>query len=482
MYRNSQVQKQKQTLKILPQQIQFLNLLQLNSAELDQYINKELEENPYLEYDPNSTNTEPAEPKIEREDFESDVDFEDPMNWGSSYEDDTPSYNLKIENGFAEDRRLIASEADSWRKVLKNQMKLDEEISSEKLHLVEFIIDSLQEDGMLNQSIETLTDNISISQGQFIDQEEMEVALEIVQDADPAGIGARDLKECLLLQIDRLLISKNSIETIENARQIVEQHLEDLAGRSFNKIKENLNIDTEEIREAMALITSLNPHPISVDTDSLFSGNSVITPDYQIEIEGEEIIVSVTNSKVGSVRLGKEAIELSQKKLDKKAANFLKMKMEDARWLEVALRQRDSTMLDTMKIIASLQRSFFLTGDKNQLNPMILKDIADKLDLDVSTISRVTSRKYVQTPYGIFQVKDLFVQSFTNKEGASVTTNEIQNVLAEIIAEEDKSKPLNDSQIQAILKEKGFPIARRTVAKYRENLGIPVSLKRRALI
>ena len=158
------------------------------------------------------------------------------------------------------------------------------------------------------------------------------------------------------------------------------------------------------------------------------------------------------------------------------------MKMEDARWLEAALRRRDSTMLDTMKIIATLQRDFFLTGDMNRRKPMILKDIADKLDLDVSTISRVTSRKHVQTPYGIFPVKDLFVQTFVNTKGAAVTTNEIQNVLAEIIRDEDKSKPLNDTQLQQILKEKGFPIARRTVAKYRENLGIPVSLKRRELI
>jgi RNA polymerase sigma-54 factor len=282
--------------------------------------------------------------------------------------------------------------------------------------------------------------------------------------------------------LDRLKISENSSDTVELARRIIEDHLEHLGSRDYDKIKKNLNARTPEIKEAIELITSLNPHPISVGTEDVFSRNSVIIPDYQIEIEGEEIIVSLPNSKVGSVRLGSEAVELSKKKLDKKSAHFLKMKMEDARWLEDALRQRDNTMMNTMKIIVTLQRAFFLTGDRNQLNPMILKDVADRLDLDVSTISRVTSRKYVQTPYGIFHVKDLFVQSFTNNAGDLVTTNEIQEVLAEIVEKEDKSKPLNDSEIQSILKEKGFPIARRTVAKYRENLGIPVSLKRRVLI
>lgn len=484
MFRNSQIQKQKQTLKILPQQIQFLNMLQLNAIELDQYINKELEENPYLEYDSNATSTEPIEPSpAKEEDYSSEVvDYDDPDNWGSSYEDDVPSYNLKIENGFPEERRLIVSEADSWQKILKNQIKLDQSIPSALLESVEFIIDSLRDDGTLNISIETLTDNISISQGVFVDQSKMEEALEIVQDLDPPGIGARDLRECLLLQLDRLKISKHSIDNVELARQIIESHLENLGNRSFDNIKEDLDVDAEQIRAAIELITSLNPHPISVASGDVFTRNSVIVPDYQIEIEGEEILISIPNSKVGMVRLGQEAVELSKKKMDKKAANFLKMKMEDAKWLETALRQRDSTMIDTMKIIANLQRDFFLTGDRNCLKPMILKDISEKLDLDVSTISRVTSRKYMQTPYGIFHVKDLFVQSFTNTEGASVTTNEIQNVLAEIIASEDKSKPLNDSQLKELLKEKGFPIARRTVAKYRENLGIPVAMKRRELM
>lgn len=484
MFRNSQIQKQKQTLKILPQQIQFLNMLQLSAIELDQYINKELEENPYLEYDSNATSTEPIEPSPTKEDDYSSemVDYDDPDNWGSSYEDDVPSYNLKIENGFPEERRLIASEADSWQKVLKGQIKLDQSIPSALLESVEFIIDSLRDDGTLNVSIETLTDNISISKGVFVEQSEMEEALEIVQDLDPPGIGARDLKECLLLQLDRLKISQHSIDNIELARQIIESHLENLGNRSFDKIKKDLDVDAEQIRAAIELITSLNPHPISVASGDVFSRNSVIVPDYQIEIEGEEILISIPNSKVGTVRLGQEAIELSKKKMDKKAANFLRMKMEDAKWLETALRQRDSTMIDTMKIIANLQRDFFLTGDRSRLKPMILKDISEKLDLDVSTISRVTSRKYMQTPYGIFHVKDLFVQSFTNEEGASVTTNEIQNVLSEIIASEDKSKPLNDSQLKELLKEKGFPIARRTVAKYRENLGIPVALKRRELM
>ena len=241
-------------------------------------------------------------------------------------------------------------------------------------------------------------------------------------------------------------------------------------------------MDTESIRNAIELITSLNPHPVSVQPEAVLSDNSTIIPDYLIEIEDNDIIASLLNSRAGLIRLGEEAEILSKQKLDKKASNFLKMKMEDARWLEEALRQRDNTMLNTIRIILNLQREFFLTGDKNRLKPMILKDIADPLEMDVSTISRVTSRKYAQTPYGIINLKDLFGTTFTTNDGKEMTTNEVQNVLAEIIEKEDKATPFNDSQLQDLLKEKGYNIARRTVAKYRENLNIPVANQRRTLI
>ncbi len=482
MQRNAQIQKQSQKLKILPQQIQFLNLLQLNAVEMENYINKELEENPYLEQ------AAPAESEnvasdLENRTEESEIDYDNQDNWGN-LDDDIPDYNTRTENGYQNEtpRELRAVSTDSWRKATKRQIRLEEDIEPEKLLLVEYIIDSLEENGMLQQSLQDLTDNYSFGIGRMLPIEEMEEALTFIQDLDPPGIGARDLRECLLIQIDRLRIANHDLETVEVARGIIDNHLENLASRNFDRIKLALDVDTEEIRAAIELITSLNPHPITISPEETLEDNSRIIPDYQIEVDGSEIIISLVNSRAGSVRLGSEADELSKRKLDKKASNFLKMKIEDARWLEEALRQRDNTMLNTMKIIASIQREFFYTGDKNDLKPMVLKDVADKLDMDVSTISRVTSRKYAQTPYGVMHVKDFFVQTITTNDGEVTTTKEIMNVLAEIIENEDKSTPYNDSQLMKQLAEKGHKIARRTVAKYRENLGIPVANRRRELI
>lgn len=478
--RNSQIQKQSQTLKILPQQIQFLNMLQLNAIELDQYINKELEENPYLEYQPNSTN-ESETPQIDTAEFDG-ADIENPLNWG--LEDDVPDYNYRTEQGYGDNsfRELIAVEQESWRQQLIDFVQLDDSIPVEELKYVVFIIESLADDGKLNQSIESLTDNISIAQNQFIPVETMASALELVQDLDPPGIGARDLKECLILQLDRLIVSHYSVDSLDLARKIIENHLDHLGNHNYEKIKKSLSVETEELKEAIDVITSLNPHPISTAVVDVFDSNSVIIPDYQIEIEGESILVSIPNSRVGAVRVDDDAAQLAKQNLDKKATNFIKTKMEDARWLQEALKQRDTTMMDTMKLIVVHQREFFLSGNKAALKPLVLKDIADKLDLDVSTISRVTSRKYMETPYGIIPVKEMFIQTFVNNEGAAVTTNEVQIVLKQIIDSEDKTKPFNDSQLQKALKEKGFPIARRTVAKYRENMKIPVADKRRELV
>lgn len=482
MQRNSQIQKQSQKLKILPQQIQFLNLLQLNAVEMENYIDKELEENPYLEHAPQAE-AETVESDLETRIEETEVDYDNAELW-PGLEDDTPDYNLRTENGYDKEtpRELRAVSTDSWRKAIKRQVRLEEEIEPSLLLLVEYIIDSLEEDGMLKQSLEDLTDNYSFGIGRMLPREEMEEALAFVQDLEPSGIGARNLKECLLIQIDRLRISADVLESVELARAIVQDHLENLAARNFDKLKTALDTDTEEIRKAIELITSLNPHPVSVSPEETLEDNSRIIPDYQIEIDGPEIIIGLVNSRAGSVRLGPEADALAKKKLNKKASNFLKMKIEDARWLEEALKQRDSTMINTMKVIVSIQREFFYTGDMDDLKPMVLKDVADRLDMDVSTISRVTSRKYAQTPYGVMHVKDFFLQTITTNDGEVTTTKEIMNSLAEIIENEDKSAPYNDSQLMELLAEKGHKIARRTVAKYRENLGIPVANRRRELI
>lgn len=482
MQGQGQYQKQSQQLKILPQQIQFLNLLQLNKLELEQHIQRALEENPFLEYQ--ATNEVSLE-ESEKENSEGrEVDYDDPNNWGG-IDDDIADYRLKSEAGFdhSEVRQFQISDGETWRENLKSQVRLYPDLSDEKLTQIEFLIDSFEEDGRLDRSPEILADDLSFSEGLMVDEKDMLDALRIIQEMDPPGIGARSVQECLLLQLNRMRGSDaEEAQAILIAQEIVEKHLKDLAAHDYDDLMDSLSASKEEVRAAMDVITSLNPHPITKRDNVVFEETVAIFPDYQIELDGDEIIVSLPNGRTDAVRIGKDAVLLAKKTTDKKANQFLKQKMEDARWLIEALKQRDNTMMETMRIIATLQKEYFLSGDIKKLNPMILKDVADYIGMDVSTISRSTSGKYVQTPFGVVHVKDLFTQTFTTQDGKEVTTREVQDALLDIIEAEDKNAPYNDSQLQKVLKEKGFAIARRTVAKYRESLEIPVADQRRELV
>lgn len=488
MQSHSQIQKQAQvqTLKILPQQIQFLNLLHLNQQELEQYIQKEIDENPFLEEysegeTPNADNVAATSEREDDEegfdDLQAGADFDDPMNWGS-LDDEIPDYALKTENGFDDDEKWQAPavQGTTVREDIKEQARFLS-LSERQQMLLEYLVDSLDDYGYLITPLDTIADDISFSLNVYVEESELEEALRTLQTFDPPGIGARNLKECLLIQLDRLTTQQDI--DVALPRKLVENYMEALAAHQYDLVKRQLDIDADELREALDFIISLNPRPLRGLSDTATIQPDTIQPEYVVEADGDDLIVSLANSRGGSVRLQADAEERLKSTRDKKAQQFITKKMQDARWLVDALQQRDDTMMRTMRTLVLLQKDFFKTGDPKRLKPMTLKDVAAYVELDPSTISRVTSTKYVQTSFGIIPVKDLFTQTFTSKDGRELSNSDVMDCLKEIVADEDKTMPLNDTELCKRLEEKGFPVARRTVAKYRDLLGIPAADLRR---
>jgi RNA polymerase sigma-54 factor len=479
MQHQSNIQKysQHQTIKILPQQIQFLNLLHLNVLELEDYIQKELEENPFLEV---NTETEfqvsPADQdSVQEEQFKDDDNMDDQFEF-RSLDDELPDYNTKIENGYESDEpwQSPAVQPTDIREELKNQcnfLLIDERTQS----LCSYIIDSLDDSGLLPTSLDVLADDISFSKNIFYTDQEMEGALHIVQRLDPPGIGARNLRECLLLQMERH--ESNGIE-VALPVLLVTDFMDVLGTHEYEVIKRQLRVSDEALRQAVAYIKDLNPRPLRGFSEA-GNFNNTITPEYVIEIEGNDIFVTLANGRAEILRLSEGFDALLKKTNDKKAEQFIRKKMEDANWLIEALRQRDDTMLRVIRVIVLLQRDFFLSGNIKALQPMILRDVAEYVGLDISTVSRVTSSKYAQSPFGIIGLKALFTHTFAGQDGKEINNQDVQDCLTEIISNENKSSPLNDTEICSQLAERGFPVARRTVAKYREQRNIPIAPLRR---
>jgi RNA polymerase sigma-54 factor len=477
MQSSSQHQKQSQHLKILPQQIQFLNLLQLNAAELEGYVEKELEENPFLE---EGQDAHVAGPEVEATDAETDTteDFDEPSTW-EGMDDEETSYQAQTEGGFtATEEKWQATEVqhDSFRDELKRQAHFMD-LTAPQRDLVDYLVDSLDESGFLRFSVDNIVDDFAFTRSQIITNQQVEEAIGIVQSLDPAGICARDVRECLMLQLSRL---KHHKRLKEWATRVIDQYLPQLAAHHYDPIMKALGIESDEMSFVIDLVRSLNPKPLqgmADDTDTTIA----IRPDFLVEAEGDTLVASVLNIAGASVRISPDADDYLKTYKDKAAKVFVRQKVDDARWLIEALRQRNDTLLRTIQIIVTLQKAYFTSGDEALLKPMILRDIAEKVNLDVSTISRITSTKHVQTNFGIIPLKDLFFQTFTGQDGRELTNREVQEVLAEIVAAEDKTRPLNDSQIQEILQSQGFAIARRTVAKYRDAMQIPIADQRREL-
>jgi RNA polymerase sigma-54 factor len=468
----SQIQTQKQQLKILPQQIQMLNIFHLNVMELDQRIQDELDENPLLEQ-----NNEEENVNIDKFSKESVQDYE---SWEEHGYDDIPNYKLEYENYFHNDSipNIPIKASTDFRESLKDQIRYFD-LTDRQLQLADYIIDCLNGNGLLAQDLENMADDLSFKQGMIVETEELEEVLKAVQRLEPVGIGAQSTKECLLLQLYN--ISKKGPD-VKKAIQLLENHYSDLSHRNMEKIMDALDVDEEELKIILKLLSSLKMKPLAEMEAGLATNNNIL-PDFILMVnDNEEIEINLFRSRSSSLYINQslmETVEHAGQKKDKIATQYLKSKLNSAQWFVNAIKQRESTMMQIMKAIVELQREYFLYGDVSLLKPMILKNIADKVGVDISTVSRVTSNKYVDTPFGIILLKNLFTEGIINKEGEIISNRVIQSAIEGVIEKEDKLNPYTDQQLVAILASKGINVARRTIAKYREQLQIPVAQLRR---
>ncbi len=469
------IQTQKQTLKISPAQIQLLNFLQLNTLELEQHIKNELEENPILEEGTD-------ESKDEIESFEEgginaakDDRTQDYMDWDEFRDDDTPDYRTRINNASDDDNAYtpMMVEITTWRDELKEQFHLLALTERQQL-LADFVVDSLTDAGYLNYNAEAIADDVSFTSGIFVEEEEVKEIIDLLRRMDPPGLGARDLQDCLLLQLERL----SSPEATVTAK-LIKSHFEDLAARNYEKLMRANNLTSDQLKAIVALIGTLNPQPVTgSQVDTLIVKDNIV-PDYIVRVDGELIDVELNNRRIPPLKINKS---YAQEVGGTRAANtYVNSKMNAANWLIEAIQQRENTMLKSMRTIVKLQEEYFKTGDVRRLKPMVLRDVAERIGMDVSTISRVTSGKYAQTPFGVIHLKDLFTEGVVTQSGEEVSNRQIQLVLAELVSKEDKQHPLNDFQLAEMLAERGYPVARRTVAKYREQMDIPAASLRRIL-
>jgi len=459
---------QKQRLKILPQQIQLLNFFHLNTLELEQRISQEMEDNPLLEDQKNEF--EPLAEKFNKDSVQDYQDYEEFVY------DDIPDYKLEYNNYLHNDKvpeKPLSSGYD-YRKWVKEQYKVSctNERESE---LAEFIIDSLNDYGLMEQDVCDLAEDISFKQNKWVEADEIEVILKKIQELEPVGVGARSIRECLLIQLKRMNQKRPDVKT---AIKLLDHHFTDLHNRNMDKIKSHLSVDEEELKIVLNLIASLKMKPVCEQEDSI-NVNKTILPDFIIIQNGDQLDVSLYRNRSESLSINtswKQLAESSTKvNTDRSAMQYLKNKLQSAQWFISAVQQREATMLKIMRAIVELQYHYFITGDINTLQPMILKNVAEMVGVDISTVSRITCNKYVETPFGLLLLKDLFTEGIANEKGQVISNRVIQSAIEEVIETEDKHNPYTDQQLVNILSQKGFTVARRTVAKYREQLQIPVS-------
>lgn len=476
---------QKLEQRLSPQQIQLMKLLQVPTMELDQRIKQEIEENPALE--------EGAE--VNEDEYDNDDDFDDDYDSDSDDQDfdisdyideEGSDYKTKANNHSKDDEERVIplSGEQSFQEKLTEQLHLLY-LDDHQFMIADTLIGNLDESGYLNREIEAIVDDLAFSANVMTDEKEVEEVLMIIQELDPAGVGARDLQECLLIQIRR---KQDGDITRYTAKIILEEFFEEFTRKHYDKIAKKLEIEDEDLKEAIDEILKLNPKPGGSMIESAKNYQQII-PDFMItEFEGRlELTLNGRNapdlkvSREYEMMLRTYAEGAKTSKSDKDALMFVKQKLDGAKWFIDAIKQRQNTLLFTMDAIMNYQREYFLTGDETNLRPMILKDIAEIVGLDISTISRVANSKYVQTGYGIFALKYFFSESLSTDSGEEVSTREVKKILSEAIEGEQKKKPLTDERLMDLLKEKGYNIARRTVAKYREQLNIPVARLRKEL-
>ena len=475
---------QKLLQKLSPQQIQMIKLLEIPTMQLEQRIKKELEENPVLEEgreqdEFDSSSEEFSSESAEKDDFSIDEYINN---------DDIPSYKLYTKNYSKDEKRteIPFSIGTTFHDHLDTQLGL-RKLDERQHNLAEYIIGNIDEDGYLRRELEAIVDDLAFTLNIESSEGELLEILRIIQDFDPVGVGARDLRECLLLQ---LWAKDQTNPDIALATQIVRYHFDEFTRKHFDKIQAKIGTDDEQLKLAIDEILHLNPKPGSSFSDPLNKTSQVIIPDFILEDNNGELEIDINGRNTPELRISRTYAEMlenyaaARKKPSsdqKEAVTFVKQKLDSAKWFIDAIKQRQNTLLVTMNAILDYQREYFDEGDETKLKPMILKDIADKTGLDISTISRVANSKYIQTHFGIIPLKFFFSEGLQTESGEEVSTREIKKILQECINNEEKRRPLTDDKLAEILQQKGYHIARRTVAKYREQLNIPVARMRKEL-
>ena len=477
--------------KLAPQQIQLMKLIQLHTLEFQEELERELEENPALEVVKEETGDDDFSSLDNNNDYEEegnesiDTDFD----VDQYLYDDEPSYKTSTSNYSADDEEYdsesLLTEGQSLYEYLMEQIHLSA-IEEDDLKIAEYIIGNLDNDGYLRREIKSLVDDLAFSQGIYTTQERVKEILEnYVQKLDPAGVGARNLQECLLLQIEKKVSRDKAVILAGN---ILRHQFDALTNKHYGKIINKYDIEEEDLKDALEVISKLSPKVGGNFDTQTITINQEIIPDFVIQIKDGQVIPLLNSRNAPTLRVSDEYKEIlhtyshDKNSADhKQAALFIKQKLDAAKWYIDAINQRQNTLMQTIMAIVKLQKEYFLTGDEKNIKPMILKDVADITGFDISTISRVVKSKYADTPNGIILLKNLFSDSLTNDDGEEVSTKEIKNHLQEVIGNEDKRKPLTDDALVEVLKEKGYNIARRTIAKYREQLNIPVARLRKEL-
>lgn len=473
----SQTQQQSHLMRLSPQQLQVLGLLQLNALELAQKIKDELIENPVLE-EVEDGETESIETAIGDFDTDMDTDTE-----GRVESDDLSDYERESYYQEAPITHFQIEQATTFRENLKERLDFIQ-AEPEKIELAKYLVDNLDDDGYLRTPLADIADYMSFRQNIYVEEEELKEALLLVQQLEPLGVGARDLRECLLIQLDEAKACPAS--TL--AFKIVDEYFDLLSHRHFEKLRNKLNVEEAEFQDAIHAIGKLRPKPVTEDV-SVGNAKSTIIPEFIIQKDGDDLIVSLNGKQFQTeLRINNTMVTMVEKlekdrknKSNRAVAQYLRSKVNAAQNLVEAIRQRENSMYETIKAIVAIQNEYFKTGDIRLLKPMILKNVADRCQLDPSTISRVTSTKYAQTDFGLIKLKDLFSQSTTNDEGNEISTKVVQDIIADLIANEDKLHPASDQELTDALEKLGFNIARRTVAKYRERMNIPMLKLRRSM-
>ncbi len=460
--------------KLSPQQIQLMKLIQLTTAELEQKVKNEIEENPALEYgsesldsDSNDSDSDTQNEDINVDDYLSDENDDFSQNFYSTNEENnfqtksSPSFHQYLDN---QSRNLILNDIEK--------------------PLCEFLIGSIDESGYLRREVDDIIDDLAFTQNIVTAKDDIISVLKKIQDLDPPGVGARSLQECLLIQLNKKTDQK---ESILNSIRIIESEFELFSKKKFSKLSEKLNLSDNELKASIDEISKLNPKPGGSISSEFF--NNTIIPDFILKVENGKLIVELNNRNSPELRLSNSYKNIlegykndpNKSKSQNQAMQFLKQKLDSAKWFIEAVEQRYQTLFQTVDAIVTFQNDYFLSGEESDLKPMILKDIAEKINMDISTISRVANSKYIDTPYGIKLLKSYFSEGMKNKDGNEISTIEIKKTLKLIIDDEDKAKPLSDIELSKGLSDKGYKVARRTVAKYREQLDLPVARLRKEL-